>query len=295
MFKLLRQFKVVGDNKNITKASEALGISQPTLTQNLSKLEKYFGITLFVRKKYGIELTEAGEDLYKHAINTVRAYDDTLKSVMSIKDNSKRIVSIGCGYNWSHTSIFNSIKEVTKPYKNMTFNIASGESTSLQHKIISNEFDLAMGAIPYDLVKNKDIAYLPVFKSKFSIYAHKSHPLMLLPKVADSDLEEFQWVILRHNEESPRVDELYNSFMTKNRIQYNCKSVIVSLKLVENSDLLILLPAQFKELASNYDLYQLMTTNILPEFESGIMYLKHNMLAEKIANEIINNLNEKNY
>ena len=65
MFKLLSQFKVVGDTKNITKASEIIGISQPTLTQNLAKLEKYFGITLYIRKKYGIELTEAGEELYK--------------------------------------------------------------------------------------------------------------------------------------------------------------------------------------------------------------------------------------
>lgn len=293
MFKLLSQFKVVGDTKNITKASEILGISQPTLTQNLSKLEKSFGVALFVRKKHGIELTEAGENLYKNAVQTLKAYDHTLKSMMKIKENSKRIFSIGCGYNWSHTPIFDSIKHVTKSYTDMTFNITSGESTFLQHKIMSNEYDIAMGSIPYDLVKSSDITYIPVFKSKFTIFAHKSHPLFSQEEITNTDLENYQWVILRHNEESQRADEFYDSFMTLNRVQYNCKSVSASLRLVQNSDLLILLPTNFKEVVEAYGLREIKTKNIIPEFESGIMFLKQNSIAEKISTEIVAYLDNK--
>ena len=207
--------------------------------------------------------------------------------MMDIKDNSKRVFTIGCGYNWSHTSIFDSIKDVTKSYKNMTFDITTGDSVFLQQKIITNELDIAMGSIPYYLVKNKDITYIPAFKSKLIVYAHKNHPLFSLPKVSDSDLENFQWVILRHSEESLRANEFYDSFMTPNRIQYNCKSVVTSLKLVEDSELLILLPSHFDEIAENYGLRKLLTTDILPEFESGIMFLKQNTVAEEIASKII--------
>ncbi len=55
MFKLFNQFKIVGDLKNITKASKVIGISQPTLTQNISRLEQSLGVTLLIRNKTGIE------------------------------------------------------------------------------------------------------------------------------------------------------------------------------------------------------------------------------------------------
>ena len=61
---LYKIFVIVAKEKNITRASEKLNISQPAVTKHIKNLEDQLGITLFKRNKYGMELTEKGKGLY---------------------------------------------------------------------------------------------------------------------------------------------------------------------------------------------------------------------------------------
>lgn len=65
--KRLEYFKAIATYKNLTKASEALFISQPYLSAVLSRLEVHFGHKLFLREKKGLRLTKEGEALLYHA------------------------------------------------------------------------------------------------------------------------------------------------------------------------------------------------------------------------------------
>ena len=68
---LYKIFVIVAKEKNITKASEKLNISQPTVTKHIKNLEDQLGITLFKRNKYGMELTEKGKELYDEIVNPI--------------------------------------------------------------------------------------------------------------------------------------------------------------------------------------------------------------------------------
>ena len=61
---LYKIFVIVAKEKNITRASEKLNISQPAVTKHIKNLEDQLGITLFKRNKYGMELTEKGKELF---------------------------------------------------------------------------------------------------------------------------------------------------------------------------------------------------------------------------------------
>lgn len=65
--KRLEYFKAIATYKNLTKASEALFVSQPYLSAVLSRLEVHFGHKLFLREKKGLRLTKEGEALLYHA------------------------------------------------------------------------------------------------------------------------------------------------------------------------------------------------------------------------------------
>ena len=60
-FELYRIFKAVAEEKNFTKASEILFISQPAVSKHIKNLEKSLGVALFLRTTHGIELTENGK------------------------------------------------------------------------------------------------------------------------------------------------------------------------------------------------------------------------------------------
>ncbi len=59
-FRHLRAFITVAEESSVTKAAERLHISQPPLSRHIKQLEDELGITLFVRHRQGVTLTDAG-------------------------------------------------------------------------------------------------------------------------------------------------------------------------------------------------------------------------------------------
>lgn len=63
----LRYFEAIAQAGNLTRAAAALHISQPSLSQAIKELEAEIGLPLLVRGPRGSLLTDAGQELYKHA------------------------------------------------------------------------------------------------------------------------------------------------------------------------------------------------------------------------------------
>lgn len=74
----LKCFILVAENLSFARAAEALYISQPAVTKQISSLEQELGVTLFIRSTRHVELTPAGMSFYKDAKDIV------LKSQMAI-------------------------------------------------------------------------------------------------------------------------------------------------------------------------------------------------------------------
>ncbi|MDX6340921.1 MAG: hypothetical protein QOH87_1059, partial [Trebonia sp.] len=60
---LLRQFVAVAREEHMTRAAEALGIPQPTLSRSIARLEAELGVPLFARPGRSIKLTRHGRYL----------------------------------------------------------------------------------------------------------------------------------------------------------------------------------------------------------------------------------------
>lgn len=79
-----RAFYTVATYGNISKAAEALYISQPALSKSISKLEEGLNIKLFSRTSKGVKLTNEGEILYNHlkvAFDTIGKGEEEIKKI----------------------------------------------------------------------------------------------------------------------------------------------------------------------------------------------------------------------
>lgn len=79
---LYRIFKIVADEKNLTRASEILNISQPAVTKHIHNLEDELKIKLFDRTQHGMKLTADGEKIYnqiKDAINILINVENSIR------------------------------------------------------------------------------------------------------------------------------------------------------------------------------------------------------------------------
>jgi LysR family nitrogen assimilation transcriptional regulator len=77
----LRSFLKIADTGSISRAAVSLGIAQPSLSQQLLRLEDEVGCELFRRNARGVTLTEAGRVLQEHARQILRATEQAVEDV----------------------------------------------------------------------------------------------------------------------------------------------------------------------------------------------------------------------
>jgi DNA-binding transcriptional LysR family regulator len=78
----LRYFLAVAEELHFGRAAHRLGIVQPALSKQIVALEREIGVTLFIRSKRAVSITEAGQALYDEARNILQRVDhatDTAK------------------------------------------------------------------------------------------------------------------------------------------------------------------------------------------------------------------------
>ena len=83
--KQLEYIVAIADYGNISRAAEALYISQSGLNQQLIKLEKQLGIQLFYRNKHYLRMTQAGEVYVKNAREILHIRKNTYAELDDLK------------------------------------------------------------------------------------------------------------------------------------------------------------------------------------------------------------------
>ncbi|MBQ6585417.1 MAG: LysR family transcriptional regulator, partial [Coriobacteriales bacterium] len=95
--KTLRCFLEIANERSISRAAKKLGISQPTLSRQLSALEQEFGHQLYSRNYEGVQLTEHGIVLQRYAQTIISLVDKTEQEMKLPANSVAGTVRIGAG------------------------------------------------------------------------------------------------------------------------------------------------------------------------------------------------------
>ena len=91
----IQLFLAVAEECNFTRASDAMHISQPTLSKRIQNFEKMIGVELFDRSKRPLELTPAGEALYRQLLPLTKKMEQTLSAIH--KEYGKSVIRFSVG------------------------------------------------------------------------------------------------------------------------------------------------------------------------------------------------------
>lgn len=91
----LRNFVMIGRCASITEAADRLGIAQPSLSQQLLRLEDEFGTKLFRRTSRGVVATDAGRMLQEHAATILQAMNRAREEVQATERVPQGNVAVG--------------------------------------------------------------------------------------------------------------------------------------------------------------------------------------------------------
>lgn len=154
----LTYFIAVANSSNLSRASEALGISQPSLTLAMRRLEDTVGAPLLVRHKRGVTLTKAGEQLLAHARELMQRWESIKSEALASMHDVQGAITLGCHPSVALYSLPRFLPTLMAKHPKLEIHLKHDLSRRVTESVISLKVDIAIAVNPVrhpDLVINR--------------------------------------------------------------------------------------------------------------------------------------------
>ncbi|WP_338448690.1 LysR family transcriptional regulator [Niallia oryzisoli] len=171
--------QILFQEKNISRASERLYISQPALTYRLKNLENEFGTKLFFKIKGGIEFTSEGVHLVEYAEEMIKKLQKTKDYMLNIQQDVRGTLRLGVSSNFAQYKLPKILKSFSIQFPNVQFNINTGWSNDIINLLNSATVQLGILRGNYEWYGKKALLHT----EKLCLISKKEIKLEALPEL----------------------------------------------------------------------------------------------------------------
>lgn len=226
----LKYFLAVTKEQSISKAAQALFVTQPNLSRQMQNLEREIGKQLFIRGTKKITLTEAGRLLRKRAEEILELYNQTEAELNTPIADVSGDIYIGGGESYVMGLIAKAAHCVQKEFPNVKYHLFSGDSATISERLDKGLIDFGIFIEPVDLSKY-DYLRLPLTDT-WGILMRKDSPLAEKQFIAPEDLWDKPLILSRQSIGKNLISEWFH----KNTEELN---VVATGNLLYNMSLLV--------------------------------------------------------
>ena len=140
----LRYFLAVAREENMTRASELLHVTQPTLSRAIRALEEELGKKLFTRHSFHISLTEEGVLLRDRAEDLVTMADKIEQEFLSLDDITGGELYLGLAESYQIRYLARQLRALKGQYPGLRYHITSGDTEQVTEKLDKGLLDFAV-------------------------------------------------------------------------------------------------------------------------------------------------------
>lgn len=185
--KLLNTFLMVSDFLNFTKAADALGYAQSSVTAQIRQLEFEMGAVLFERIGKRVTLTQAGRKLAPYATQILQLADN-MKNAVSDTERPSGTLTIGTAESLSIYRLPAILKEYRKLYPAVDIELKLLSCSEFPERLSGCTIDIAF-AIGAKIETNYTEEVLEV-PEKILILACPGHPLTVKKNLKPADFSQ---------------------------------------------------------------------------------------------------------
>lgn len=182
----LEYFLEVSSTLNLSRASERLGISQPSLSLAVKRLEKSVGTPLFIRHKNGVTLTVAGKQLLLHTKQLLQYWENTKSQALASHQEVQGYFTLGCHSTIAMHIVSGFLANLLEDHPKLEVHLKHDISRKITEQVINLSIDIGIVVNPFkhpDLVIRKlceDEVTFWVGKGKRKIQdIHSKHAVIL--------------------------------------------------------------------------------------------------------------------
>lgn len=177
---------------SFTKAADALGYTQPAMSQMISSLEREMSIKLLYRSRHEIHLTIEGERLFPSIQATVAQYQSMQEIAKEIRGLDSGTIRIGTLSSISCHWLPPLIKAFQEKYPNIEFVLHQGDNTSIPAWVKTGEADF--GFVNLDVLSNVKADF--VKEGEYRAILPLGHPLANAPYVTLDELAKEPFLVI---------------------------------------------------------------------------------------------------
>jgi DNA-binding transcriptional LysR family regulator len=146
----LTYFLAAAEHGSFSAAAESLFMAQPSLSDQVRRLEAELGVPLFARVGRGLELTEAGRLLLPHAERTVAAAREAAESVQEVRDLSGGTVAFGTFGSAHHYLLGGLIEDFRTRHPNVRVRAVGQNSAEVADEVREGRLEAGLVMLPID-------------------------------------------------------------------------------------------------------------------------------------------------
>ena len=286
----LYDFYLVAKSKSYTKAAGINNVSQPSLSRSIKLLEENMKMKLVNRNNKGVELTNDGEELFKHLDTMFNTFNDYNKNNLNDSTDLIGKITIGTTRNIAdnrlshYLSIFNSL------YPNVKIKIITDSASNLNNYLLNHKIDVLIDYVPnlnFTEKDNMEIKQIGNFDTCFAcskgFYSKYGDKIKTF-----NDLTKYKLVISGASRRRQMLDEVLTSI----NINLDPKIEMPDSKLMadfvkENEYIGYFV----KEEVETFDLVALKLDFEMPKNYIGIIYSKNttNLITKKFIELVLEN------
>jgi LysR family transcriptional regulator, hydrogen peroxide-inducible genes activator len=170
----LRYFCAVARAGSFTRAAEQLGITQPSLSQQIRTLEKRIGNPLFERLGRSVRMTTYGEALYPPALDILQRVSDAQSSLANLREGVRGVLRVGVIPTIMPYLVAPRVGDFLERFPEVELQLTEGTTRQLMEQLQAGDLDLAVSGLP---VRSPDIVCSELSRETLFFAVSKEHAL----------------------------------------------------------------------------------------------------------------------
>ena len=189
----LRYFVAIADEGSFSRAAAKVRVAQPSLSQQIRKLEAEVGQPLFDRLPRSVVLTEAGRCLIDYARQILASIGDARRCVDELKDEVGGKLAVGAIPTIAPYVLPELVVTFQKHYPEVTLEIVEDVTDGITRRIEGGELDVALASTcrPSPTLRRESLGTEPLLA-----LVPEGHPLAKKDVVEFDDLKSQRFLLL---------------------------------------------------------------------------------------------------
>ncbi|HJM15570.1 MAG TPA: LysR substrate-binding domain-containing protein [SAR86 cluster bacterium] len=190
----LKYFSSLAKHKNFSKAAEECFVTQPTLSNQINKLEQELGLILFERTNRRVSITEEGKLILEAAQKTLDHVSEIKKLAHKFKEPLMGKLTLGAIHTLSPYLLPIILLPLKEAFPELDLILVEATTSELIEDLKGGKIDAALLATP---VRNeKNLKQLKVFKEPFWLAHPTNHKIYNVDNITVKHLQNLDLLLL---------------------------------------------------------------------------------------------------